>query len=412
MGTGFSHLFSERANSMKASEIRELLKLTQRSEIISFAGGLPSPEAFPVEEVRKICGDILRKKGKVALQYGATEGVASLRKAIASRMIKRGINCNFEDVLITSGSQQGLDLVSKIFLDPRDTVIVGAPTYLGGTNAFNAFQAKMETVPVNDEGMDLDALKKKLNIISKRGRNAVFLYIIPTFQNPAGVTMPEKKRKELMEIASSYDLLIVEDDPYSELRYEGKATKPLKALDKEGRVIYLGTFSKILSPGFRCAWLIAHPEIFNKLVIAKQSTDLCTNTFTQYIASEYLTRGLVDSHIEKIKRMYKEKRNTMFKAMERYFPKGLKWTQPHGGMFLWVTLPEGIDTRVMFEDAVRNNVAYVIGSAFYADDGGKNAMRLNFTYPSNDEIKEGIKRLADVIKKELEKEKRELVIGV
>lgn len=412
MGTGFSHLFSERAKSMKASEIRELLKLTQRSEIISFAGGLPSPKAFPIEEVKKICEDVLQKSGKVALQYGATEGVTSLRKAIANRMIKRGVDCNFENVLITSGSQQGLDLISKIFLDPRDTIIVGAPTYLGGTNAFNAFQAKMETVPVGDEGMDLDALERKLNILSKRGRNAVFLYVIPTFQNPAGVTMPERKRKELMGIASNYDLLIVEDDPYSELRFEGRDVKPLKAFDEEGRVIYLGTFSKILSPGFRCAWLIADSEIFEKLVIAKQSTDLCTNTFTQYIASEYLARGLVDSHIEKIKKMYKEKRNTMFKAMERYFPKGLKWTQPHGGMFLWVTLPERVDTRVMFEDAIRNNVAYVVGSSFYSDGGGKNTMRLNFTYPSNEEIEEGIKRLADVIKKELEKEKRDLVIGV
>ncbi|MEW5937953.1 MAG: PLP-dependent aminotransferase family protein [Candidatus Thermoplasmatota archaeon] len=403
MAQNFSHLFSERAKGMRASEIRELLKLTQREEVISFAGGLPNPAAFPVREIRQIVCDLLDRDGAKTLQYGTTEGATELRTALSERLrAKRGISSTSKNVLITSGSQQGLDLISKVFLDPHDLIIVSAPTYLGGAGAFAAFQASMETVPLDDQGMIPELLEDKLLKLHRHGRNCKMIYLIPTFHNPAGVTMSEERRKRIIEIAVERDILIVEDDPYSELRFDGRDVKPIKAFDKDERVIYLGTFSKILAPGFRCAWLMANEEIHQKLVIAKQSTDLCTNTFGQYVAYEYVARGLVDKHIEIIKQMYKRKRDIMLKAMDEYFPDGVKWTRPEGGMFSWATLPPHIDTKVMFQRAVARNVAYVTGTAFYPyGKGGYNSMRLNFTHPSDEMVAEGIKRLAGVIREEM-----------
>jgi 2-aminoadipate transaminase len=308
---------------------------------------------------------------------------------------------DYHNVLITSGSQQALDLIAKTFLDPDDTVIVGAPTYLGGTNAFKSYGAIMESVPEDELGMNPDLLEEKIKQLQMHGRNAKLLYLIPAFQNPSGVTMPMDRRKRIMEIAREYDILIIEDAPYSELRYTGTAIKPMKTMDTEGRIIYLGTFSKVLAPGFRVAWCIADTDILNKLIIVKQSSDLCTNTFGQYIAAEYLTRGYIDEHLEKIKTLYKGKMYRMLAAMDRHFPSEVKWTKPEGGMFIWVTLPEYINTKDMFTRALEHNVAYVHGASFFANKNGKNTMRLNFTYATDEQIDEGIKRLAQTIKDEI-----------
>jgi 2-aminoadipate transaminase len=401
MVSKFSHLYSKNAREMKASEIRELLKITERKEIISFAGGLPNPEAFPVERVREITNYLLDEKGANILQYGTTEGVTELRKAIADRMNKKGMDITYNNVLVTSGSQQALDLVSKAFLDPDDTVVVGAPTYLGATNAFKSYGAVMESVPIDNEGMDPDLLEDKLRLLQMHGRSPEMLYLIPAFQNPSGVTISHPRRKRILEIAREFDMLVIEDAPYSELRYSGEAVRPMKTMDDDGRVVYMGTFSKVLAPGFRIAWIVADKDILNKLIIVKQAADLCTNTFGQYIAAEYLTRGYIDQHLEVIKAMYKKKRDRMLAAMEKEFPPEARWTRPEGGMFIWVTLPEYIDTMEMFSRALENNVAYVHGASFYADRSGKNTLRLNFTYATDAEIDEGIKRLAATVKQEI-----------
>jgi 2-aminoadipate transaminase len=406
-------MYSDRARQMKASEIRELLKLTQQPDVISFAGGLPNPASFPIEEIHDICNDVFKKYGSRVLQYGTAQGLTALREALADRLReKEGIDTDAGKILITSGSQQGLDLLCKVFLDPQDKIIVSAPTYLGGTNAYKAFQANMTSVPLDDDGMNVDLLEKKLKGLRMEHENPKFLYLIPTFHNPAGVTMPLKRRKKVYELACEYDLLVVEDNPYGELRYEGKHIPTIKALDDEDRVIYFGTFSKILAPGFRLAWVIAPENIIDKLVLAKECTDVCTNTLGQYIAYEFINRKLLDSHIEKIKMMYGEKQKIMLNALKNYFPEEVKWTHPKGGLFIWVTCPKSIDTAIMFQDAVRERVAYVVGHAFYPDGSGHNTMRLNFSHPTNDKIEEGVRRLGKVIREYLAPPKREVIIGI
>ncbi len=404
--TDYTRLFSKRAQGMKASEIRELLKITQNKEIISFAGGLPSPEAFPIEDVKNICNKVLDEDGANALQYCATEGVTKLREAIAQRMNNQGMDVTYKNILITTGAQQGLDLIGKTFLNTGDIVIVGAPTYLGGTNAFNSYMAKMESIPLDNEGMSPDLLEEKLNKLNLHGSNPKLLYIIPSFQNPSGVTLTQSRRKKILDIAHEYDVLISEDNPYSKLRYDGKENSTIYSMDKENSTIYLGTFSKVLSPGLRIAWTIAPQQLMNKLIITKQASDLCTSTFGQYLAYEYLAQGLIDIHIEKIKDLYRKKRDTMLAALDKYFPQGATWTKPEGGMFIWVTLPEYIDTGQMIERAIENKVAYVIGAAFHADRSGKNCMRLNYTYSSIDKIDEGIRKLAMTIENEIEMHKK------
>ncbi len=405
--TDYTTLFSKRARGMKASEIRELLKVTQNKEIISFAGGLPSPDAFPIIDVQNICQKVLEEDGKTALQYCATEGVRKLRVEITQRMkVKENMDVDYKQILITTGSQQGLDLIGKTFLDTGDIVIVGAPTYLGGTNAFNSYRAKMESIKLDNDGMDPDLLADKLRSLNLHGSNPKLLYIIPSFQNPSGVTIPESRRKKILDIAHEYDVLIIEDNPYSELRYDGKPINSIYSMDKENRTIYLGTFSKVLAPGLRVAWTVAPQELMNKLIITKQAADLCSNTFGQYMAYEYLAQGLIDPHIEKIKAIYRVKRDTMLAALDKYFPPGATWTRPEGGMFIWATLPDNIDTGLMIERAIENKVAYVIGAAFHADRSGKNCMRLNYTYATLDRIDEGIKKLAETINNELELQRK------
>ena len=402
-----SRFFADRARSMHASDIRELLELTQRPEIISFAGGLPNTKAFPAEEIASICTEILRNDSHLALQYSATEGIRPLRKALVDYM-KKGfaVDAEVDNLIITTGSQQALSLISMVLLDPGDIVVTTAPSYVGGLGAFNSFQARVDTVAQDDGGLVIDSLSQKLSDLKARGEKPKLLYVVPTFQNPAGVTMSEKRREEMLELAIEYDLLVLEDDPYSRLRFEGEPVRPVKYFDYEGRVIFMGTMSKLLSPGLRVAWILAPKNLSRKFSIAKQSADLCSTTFSQYIAYEFLNRGYLEPHLEKVKAMYKRKRNIMLAAMEKHFPEGITWTKPEGGMFTWVTMPEHMDSKLILMRAIKEDyVAFVIGSAFYPDKGGKNHMRLNFSHSTDEKIEVGISRLGKTLEKEMNGER-------
>jgi len=399
-------LYSNRASKMRKSVIRELLKITQDPEILSFAGGLPNPKSFPIDDLEGVIQDVLRQHGKTALQYGTTQGLFELRKAIAERAYKDGIKTTDENIIIFSGSQQALDTVGKMFLNPGDTALVGLPSYLGGINAFRSYEGNLTGIPLDQDGMRLDILEETIKKFLKNEILPKFIYVIPTFQNPAGVIMPESRRKQLIDIANEYDLLIIEDDPYSKIRFDAPRVKPIKAFDDEGHVIYMSTFSKILSPGFRLAWTVASDELTRRMEICKQALDLCTNTFTQFIASEFMRRGSLDLHIMKICEMYEPKRDIMMSSMKKYFPKGYVCHKPKGGMFAWVTLPEGIDTETMFLDAIKEKVAYVHGKAFCVDGSCGRSMRLNFSYSTDEQIDKGMKRLGGVIKKNLKNKPR------
>ncbi len=399
----FDQLYSDRAGKMRKSEIRELLKVTQDPEIISFAGGLPNPQSFPIQDLKVIVQTVLNNHGKVALQYGATQGVNELREAIVERSHKEGMTqgASAENIMITSGSQQALDAVGKIFLNPGDVALVGLPSYLGGINAFRSYEANLIGVPLDKEGIQMDLLEQKIKELIKQEMPLKFIYTVPTFQNPAGTVMPESRRKKLIDIAHNYGLLIIEDDPYGKLRYDGPAVKPIKAFDDEGRVIYMSTFSKILAPGLRIAWIIASEEVMRKLALCKQAQDLCTAPFSQYVAYEFIKSGSLDLHIMKICEMYRPKRDIMMDSMKKYFPEGYLCNRPNGGMFAWVTLPEQIDTEAMFLDAFKEKVAYVHGKAFCVDGGGGSSMRLNFSYSTNEQLDTGMKRLGAVIERKM-----------
>jgi 2-aminoadipate transaminase len=400
MISDLNEIFSTNAKHMKKSVIRELLKLTRRPEVISFAGGLPDPAAFPVDEVAEITAHVLKTQGATALQYGPTEGDPKLKEElIAHHEREDGTQLKPENILITVASQQGLDLTAKVFINRGDTVIVGLPTYVGGLGAFNGYGAKMTGIELDDDGMRMDLLEAKLERMRKKKEKPKFIYVVPDFQNPAGITMTEERRRTLIELAHKYDVLIIEDSPYKELRFEGEAQKSIFALDGSGHVIGLHTFSKILFPGMRLGWMIGHEAVIQKMVIAKQATDLCTPPFNQAIIAEFASRGLLDKVIENVKGIYREKREIMLAALDEHMPDlpGLSWTRPQGGLFLWVRLPKGIDAEQLFYEAIERDVAFVVGSAFHCDGGGKNAMRLNFSYPTKENIVEGVKRLANVI---------------
>ncbi len=402
MVVNVERLISTRAKKLRSSEIRELLKITNVPNMISFAGGLPNPEAFPVDIIHECVEKTFKKDIYKALQYGTTEGLTQLRGAIAERMkTKKGISCESHDVLITSGAQQALSLIALCMLDPGDTYLTTVPAYLGAIQAFSAYEANCESIPMNSEGIDIDSMRRNIERLRRTGIYPKFIYTVPTFQNPSGETMSLSHRKKLLEIASEYDLIIVEDDPYGDIYFEKNDIPTIKSFDKKGRVIYLSTFSKILAPGFRLGWVTASRGILEKLILAKQATDLCTNVFSQYVAYEYIHGGYMDKQLEKIRQLYRSKRDIMLDSIKKYFPKEVKWNVPKGGMFIWITLPEHVDTRYMFQKAIAKKVAYVVGDAFYPEGENFNSMRLNFSYSSDDKIREGIKRLAEVIKEEL-----------
>ena len=397
----YEKLYSNNAKKMRSSEIRRLLEISQQPGVISFGGGLPNPKAFPAQEIKEIVNKILDGESSKALQYGSTAGLKEFRELLADFVKDDGIKTSVDNILTTVGSQQALDIVGRIFLNENDVVLVGLPTYLGGINAFLAYGAKLVGVPLDDNGMKVDLLEEKIKELKSKGENVKLIYTIPTFQNPAGVELSLERRKRMLEIAKEYDLLILEDDPYGKLRFEGDAIPPIKAFDDEGHVIYMATFSKILSPGFRLAYVVAPLEIAKKMIVAKQSMDLCTSTFTQTIAYHYIRDGYMKNHLPKIIDMYKRKRDIMLQSLEEYFPPGCRWTHPRGGMFLWVELPEYINTVEMFQEAIEKKVAYVTGKSFFVNGNGLNTMRLNFTNADDDDIREGIKRLAEVIKKRI-----------
>lgn len=401
METPWDHRYAQRTQRMGSSAIRELLKLTENREIISFAGGMPAPEGFPLEEVKKACIRVLDEFGTQALQYGTTEGYLPLREQICRHTNRYGIDITPDNVLITSGSQQALDLLGKIFINPGDRILVESPTYLGALQAWNAYGAEYVSVPSDKEGMITDALEQALRYGPK------FIYVLPNFQNPTGVTLSLERRYRLVELADQYGVPIVEDDPYGQLRFEGDHLPSIVVIDGQyrgnhgncyrGNVIYLSTFSKILSPGIRLAWVVAPPEVIRKLVEAKQGADLHTATFNQIIAHEVSRDGFLDQHIKFLREMYRERRDAMLAAMDRYFPPQVDWTQPEGGLFLWGTLPQYLNSKDVLTDAIECKVAFVPGDAFYPYEGGENTMRLNFSNATPEKINEGIGRLGKVI---------------
>jgi len=394
-------LYSKNAMNMKRSEIRELLKVTRQPDIISFAGGLPGPETFPVKAIEDIACNVLREKGALALQYGPTEGEKPLREEIAKWLAREDSRIKPENVLVTAGSQQGLDIVSRIFLDPKDTITVELPTYIGGLQAFAMYRAKMIGVPQDNEGMQVDLLESALQRLARKGRKPKFIYVVPDFQNPSGVTMSLHRRERLLELAYKYEIPVIEDSPYRALRYRGESVPAVHCLDKEKQVIVLGTFSKLLSPGLRLAWIVARDEWMDRMVVAKQGMDLCSPSLTQFIVAEYLTRGLLPKQVEKICGLYGKKLEAMLKALEKYMPEGVEWSKPEGGLFLWMKLPRKMSANALFPKAIENKVAYVVGSAFHCNGKGQNTIRLNFSYSSEQQIDEGIKRLAKMIKENM-----------
>ena len=392
-----SAFYSKNALNMKRSEIRELLKFTRLPGIISFAGGLPASETFPVKELEEISSELLREKGATALQYGPTEGEFGLREEIAKWMSRERISVRPENILVTSGSQQGLDIVSKVFLDPKDIVVVELPTYIGGLQAFTAYRARMIGVPQDNCGMRMDLLEKTLVKLAARSKKPKFIYVVPDFQNPSGVTMSLERRRKLLELAHKFEVPIVEDSPYRDLRFAGQTVPAVFTLDADKQVMVLGTFSKLLCPGLRLAWIMAPTEWMDRMIVAKQSMDLCCPTYTQLIIAEFMKRGLLPRQIDRIRKLYAKKREVMLEALRRHMPKGVEWTEPEGGLFLWVKLPKNMSANTLFPKAVENKVVYVVGSAFHCNGKGQNTMRLNFSYPSEEQINKGIERLAKMI---------------
>jgi 2-aminoadipate transaminase len=384
--------YCERVSGMYGSMTRQLMHLTYDPEVISLGGGLPAWDLFPVETVREVVDQILDSDGPATLQYGTSEGYEPLRLAVAERYRKRGFDVTKDNVLITCGSQQGIDLVSKLFLDKGSSVLVEDPTFLTALQAFSLFQARCLTIPIDEDGMRVDLLPEIL-----KNDDIKFIYVMPNFQNPSGVTLSLARRKELLKVAQRCGVPILEDDAYGELRYGGEVLPALKELDEAEQVIYLSSFSKVLSPGLRVSALIAPDAVMEKLVFAKQAADLHTDNLAQRIAHGFLVRNLLDPHIQVIIESYRKRRDAMLQAMDRHFPAKVTWTKPDGGIFLWVTLPQGMDAMDLFQQAVQAKVAYVPGSCYYANGGGDNKMRLNFSACEEEKIELGIARLAKVI---------------
>ncbi|MGB8647942.1 MAG: PLP-dependent aminotransferase family protein [Anaerolineae bacterium] len=406
MQTLWDHRYAQRTQRMASSAIRELLKLTEQPGIISFAGGLPAPEVFPIQQVQEATERVLREHGAQALQYGATEGFQPLREMIARHTARFGLEITPDNILITSGSQQALDLLGKIFINRGDRILVESPTYLGALQAWNAYGAEYVPVASDDNGMIVDALEEALRTGPK------FIYCLPNFQNPTGVTLALERRRKLVELADRHGVPVIEDDPYGQLRFEGEHLPPLVVIDGCGRdtgdfcyrgnIIYLSTFSKVLAPGLRLAWVVAPPEVIRKLVQAKQGADLHTSTFTQMIAYEVARGGFIDQHVHLIRSVYRERRDIMLTSMGEHFPTNVHWTRPQGGLFLWSTLPQEMDAREVLRAAVQEKVAFVPGGPFFPCGGGLNTMRLNFSNATPDQIREGIIRLGRVLTEQME----------
>lgn len=386
--------FAKRVASIKPSPIRELLKLTKEPGVISFAGGWPAPESFPVEELKAVSQAVLEEKGRSALQYASTEGYDPLREFIAGRMRKNGVNdCAYTDILITSGSQQGLDFTAKLFVDDGDKIICESPSYVGALNAFRAYEPEFIDVAMDEDGMNMDELERILNL----NPDAKFIYTVPDFQNPTGITMSIDKRQRLVDMAQRYGVPVVEDNPYYELRFEGEKLPPIKAFDRTGIVIYMGSFSKTFCPGLRIGWINARPDILRKYVLIKQGADLQNNTLSQMELHGFVSRYDFDEHVNRVRRIYKSRKDVMLKSMDELFPEFVSYTYPKGGMFTWVTLPEDMKAEDVFARAIEKKVAFVPGDGFFPNGGDTCHFRLNYGTMSEELIAEGIKRLAKVL---------------
>ncbi len=414
MSTPWHHRYAQRTQRMGSSMIRELLKLTQKPDIISFAGGLPAPELFPVEEFEAASSRVLQQHGSKALQYSTTEGYLPLRELIVEKMGRYGIEASVDNVLITSGSQQALDLIGKLLINSGDLILTERPSYLGALQAWRAYQAEFNTVPIDDDGLRVDMLEEALCGGPK------FMYVLPNFQNPGGVTLSYERRLALIDIADRYGVPIIEDDPYGELRFEGEHLPPLVVLDADklngrqynfqnepnsyfaGNVIYMSTFSKTLAPGLRLGWIVAPTSVIQHCIMAKQGMDLHTSSFVQMVAYEVAKDGFLTEHVCRIRDVYHERRDIMLAAMSEHFPPGVRWTRPQGGLFLWVTLPDELNSTAVLEEAINYKVAFVPGATFYPDGNIQNNFRLNFSNAQPEQIREGIARLGQVLQKVIE----------
>lgn len=403
----YEHLYSKTATSIKASAIRELLKIIARPEIISFAGGLPDPQLFPNKEISQLLQKVMAEHSTEALQYGTTEGQKALKDALLELTKEyEGVSLRPENLLIVSASQQGLDMCSRIFLNRGDAIITASPTYLGGLQAFEAAGAEVHGAEGDEFGMTAAGVEKCLQRLQAAGKQCKFIYVVPDFQNPTGTTLPQARRIEILKLAEKYNTLILEDSPYRQVRFEGTAPDTFLKLDGgKGYVITLFTFSKVFVPGFRLGYIAGPAPVIQRCVILKQAMDLCTSPFLQLAAAAYLKGGYLGKHIQDIVAMYRKKRDFMLQMLDKYMPACVKWTRPEGGLFLWVTVPEKIDTQKMLEVAVKEQqVAYVAGVDFYPPGmARRNDLRLNFSYPSFEQIEQGVQRLAATIKKCLDK---------
>ncbi len=392
--------FSDNLKNMKPSEIRELLKYATNKNLISFGGGMPNPETFPMADLKSIMDDVMNQYGTMALQYGNTGGLNELRTEIV-RLVREteNIKSSESQVLVTAGSQQGLYELAKILVNPGDAIITEEPTYVGAISAFDANEADMHSIPMDENGLKTELVEAEIKKLISKGKKPKFIYTIPTFQNPTGVTMSLDRRRHLIEISQKYQVPLVEDNPYGELRYDGERIPSLKSLDTD--VIYLGTFSKIMCPGLRMGFTVAPESFISRVNLLKQALDLSSSTFSQFVAWQYLARDEVKKQIPKTIKLYRRKRDTMFKALEQYFPEGSSWSKPLGGMFLWATVDSRINTTDMLQDAIQDGVAYVSGNAFSPARNQANSMRLNFTFSEDEQIYEGIRRLASVLEKKM-----------
>ena len=392
-------LYANRATLLKSSAIRDLLNVTARTDILSLAGGTPYTRDFKVEKMVAAATACMLNQGNQALQYGASEGHVGLKKHVTEMMAADGIDVDHDDFIITDGSQQALDLLAKVFVDPGDVILVEAPSYLGALNAFAGYEPKVVAIPLDDDGVRVDRLEATLRELSTAKVKPKFMYLVPNFHNPAGVTLSKERRHRIIELSREHELLLIEDNPYGRLRFEGEDIPSLRALDDQ--VVYMSTFSKIFSPGLRLGWVTAPHPILEKIVFAKQSADLCSSSFTQMVVEEFLNENDLDDYLAQLVKTYRGRRDAMLSALDEFFPSEVSWSHPLGGFFVWAKLPEFIDTTEMLAEAINQKVAYVPGRAFFADGSGANFMRLAFCYPTEADIREGVKRLAGVVKDQI-----------
>lgn len=391
----YDNKFSEDVGSFFRSPVREIFKRVDLNAIYSFAGGYPSADTFPLEEIRQTMSDVIGKYGGQAFQYGATQGVMQLRQAVAERY-----SVPVERVQITSSSQQGIDVCTRVLVDPGDVILTSSPSYLGALQSFRSYRADIRGIAHRERIEDYRrAYEETITSVKAEGRKIKFLYMIPDFQNPSGESLTLEEREMLTELARTHGFLIVEDSPYRELRYEGEDVPTMYSLDPDV-VIHLGSFSKIFAPGFRLGWAIAHPDILDKIYVCKQSLDLCPPVFDQYVAAEFLKSGRLDANLKKSIELYKGKRDLLLSLLEQYMPEGVRWTHPEGGLFLFLTMPEGFDAVRFYDTALDAGVAYVAGEFFHPDGSGKNTMRMNFSFMTHQRITEGVKLLAEILRKQ------------